>query len=123
MGVVAYHKLIQLKCKVNDFKIAIAFHPTVVVHSFGCMDEPVCSRLWESFWWRGYSKQLLIPNNVMTPAAILLEVNTTKGLLAHMPCTCIQNMMESIWESNPFNNEQEYVEEALKDLSEWMMTL
>ncbi|KAJ7741907.1 hypothetical protein B0H14DRAFT_2637752 [Mycena olivaceomarginata] len=123
MGVVAYHKLAQFKWKVADFKTALAFHPPDVSHSFGCLDENVCSRVWETFWWGGYAKQLLHPDNKIPAAAILLELDPTKGLLSHMNRICLRNTMDSIWENNPFSDEQGFVDDAEKDLTRWMDTL
>ncbi|KAJ7897577.1 hypothetical protein B0H14DRAFT_2557578 [Mycena olivaceomarginata] len=117
MGVVAYHKLAQFKWKVADFKTALAFHPPDVSHSFGCLDENVCSRVWETFWWGGYAKQLLHPDNKIPAAAILLELDPTKGLLSHMNRICLRNTMDSIWENNPFSDEQGFVDDAEKDLT------
>ncbi|KAJ7809774.1 hypothetical protein B0H14DRAFT_2379538 [Mycena olivaceomarginata] len=123
MGVVAYHKLAQFKWKVADFKTALAFHPPDVSHSFGCLDENVCSRVWEMFWWGGYAKQLLHPDNKTPAAAILLELDPTKGLLSHMNRICLRNMIDSIWENNPFSDEKGFVDDAEKDLTRWMDTL
>ncbi|KAJ7764597.1 hypothetical protein DFH07DRAFT_738230 [Mycena maculata] len=123
MGIVAFYKLIQVKHRVADYKVAMAFHPPDVHHSFGCDDENACSRLWESFWWGGFAKQLLHPNNKKKPAEILLELNPNKGVLSHMHPTCLQYTMEGIWENNPFNDEQEFMDEALIDLSSWIISL
>ncbi|KAJ6514172.1 hypothetical protein C8R47DRAFT_566732 [Mycena vitilis] len=123
MGVVAYYKLVEFKCKVADYKIALAFNPPDVSHSFGCLDENVCSRVWETFWWGGYANQLLHPDNKTAAAAILLDLDPTKGLLTRMNKICLQNTLDSIWENNPFNDEQEYVEDAEKDIAQWMNSL
>ncbi|KAJ7622972.1 hypothetical protein B0H17DRAFT_1151525 [Mycena rosella] len=123
MGVVAFYKLVQLKSTITEFKAALAFNPPDVHHSFSCIDENICSRLWESFWWGGYAKQLLHPDNTKPPAAILLEVDASKGILSHMPPACLQNTMDAIWEDNPFNHEQEQIEEASRAISEWMAAL
>ncbi|KAJ7025145.1 hypothetical protein C8F04DRAFT_1300529 [Mycena alexandri] len=123
MGVIAYYKLAQLKYKVAEFKTALAYHPPDVIHSFGCTDENICSRIWESFWWGGFAKQLLHPDNQKPPAAILLEVDSTKGLLTQMNKICLQNTMEYIWENNPFDEEQVLADAAWADLSDWLFTL
>ncbi|KAF7357895.1 BTB domain-containing protein [Mycena venus] len=123
IGVVTYYKLVQLKCEVADHKVALAFHPPDVNHSFSCLDENLCSRIWESFWWGGYSKQLLHPDNKKSPASILLELDPTKGLLAQMNKVCLQNTMEAIWENNPFDEEQELADDAYSKLCAWMDTL
>ncbi|KAJ7655311.1 hypothetical protein DFH06DRAFT_1329642 [Mycena polygramma] len=72
---------------------------------------------------RGYAKQLLHPDNKTAAAAILLDLDPTKGLLTRMNKICLQNTLDSIWENNPFNDEQEYVEEAEKDIAQWMNSL
>jgi hypothetical protein len=123
MGVVAYHKLVQVKCKMAEHKVGLAFNPPDVHHSFSCLDENECSRLWEWFWWGGYAKQLLHPDTKKTPAAIMLELDPTKGPIAHMNRRCLENTMEGVWEENPFNDEQEFVDEASSDLSAWMRSL
>ena len=123
MGVVAYHKLVQVKCKLAEHKVGLAFNPPDVHHSFSCRDENACSRLWEWFWWGGYAKQLLHPDTKKTPAAIMLELDPTKGPIAHMNRRCLENTMEGVWEENPFNDEQEFVDEASNDLSSWMRSL
>ncbi|KAJ7804245.1 hypothetical protein B0H14DRAFT_3154063 [Mycena olivaceomarginata] len=122
IGVVTYYKLVQLKCEVADHKVALAFHPPDVNHSFSCLNENLCSRIWESFWWGGYSKQLFHPDNKKPPASILLELDPTKGLLTQMNKICLQNTMEAIWENNPFN-EQELADDAYSKLCAWMDTL
>ncbi|KAF7355889.1 BTB domain-containing protein [Mycena venus] len=75
------------------------------------------------FWWGGYSKQLLHPDNKKSPASILLELDPTKGLLAQMNKVCLQNTMEAIWENNPFDEEQELADDAYSKLCAWMDTL
>jgi hypothetical protein len=108
---------------VADHKVALVFHPPDVNHSFSCLDENLCSRIWESFWWGGYSKQLFHPDNKKPPASILLELDPTKGLLTQMNKICLQNTMEAIWENNPFNEEQELADDAYGKLCAWMDTL
>ncbi|KAJ7465666.1 hypothetical protein FB451DRAFT_1402676 [Mycena latifolia] len=123
MGVVAYYKLVQVKCKLEEHKVGLAFNPPDVYHSFSCMDENECSRLWEWFWWAGYAKHLLHPENKKTPAAIMLELDVKKGIIARMKPACLENTLEAIWDQNPFNDEKEFVDEAASDLSAWMTTL
>ncbi|KAJ6459864.1 hypothetical protein C8R45DRAFT_1180607 [Mycena sanguinolenta] len=123
IGVGIYYQLVQLKCKVADHKVALAFCPPDVNHSFSRLDENLCSRIWESFWWGGYTKQLLHPDNKKSPTSIFLELDSTKGVLVEMNKLCLQNTLDTIWENNPFNEEQELAEEAYKDLCAWMNTL
>ncbi|KAJ6467475.1 hypothetical protein DFH09DRAFT_1482998 [Mycena vulgaris] len=123
MGVVAYYKLVQVKCKLSEYKLGMAFNPPDIHHSFGCLDEPACERLWESFWWAGFAKQILHPNSKKAPAAIMLELDATKGPVAHMIPGCLRNTMDAMWEDNPFNDEQELVDEASTDLTAWMSSL
>ncbi|KAJ6460337.1 hypothetical protein C8R45DRAFT_1180566 [Mycena sanguinolenta] len=123
IGVGTYYQLVQLKCKVADHKVALAFCPPDVNHSFSCLDRNLCSRIWESFWWGGYAKQLLHPDNKKSPTSIFLELDSTKGVLAEMNKLCLQNTLDTMWENNPFNEEQELAEEAYKDLCAWMNTL
>ena len=120
MGIVTFYKLIQTKARISNHNIGIAFHPPPVQHSFSCRDENACSRVWETFWWGGYSKQLLHPDNPKTPAVIMLDVDPTKGMLTHMPELCVQNTIQHIWEDNPFNDAKEFVDEASNELAAWM---
>ncbi|KAK6968888.1 hypothetical protein R3P38DRAFT_3242829 [Favolaschia claudopus] len=71
MGIVTYYKLVELKMKIMDHRIGLAFYPAEITHSFGCRDEVYCSKLWNSFWWGGFGKQLLHPENNKTPGAII----------------------------------------------------
>ncbi|KAK6993167.1 hypothetical protein R3P38DRAFT_2800908 [Favolaschia claudopus] len=49
MGIVTYYKLVELKMKIMDHRIGLAFYPAEITHSFGCRDEVYCSKLWNSF--------------------------------------------------------------------------
>ncbi|KAJ7480701.1 hypothetical protein FB451DRAFT_1394775 [Mycena latifolia] len=120
MGVVAYHKLIQVHCQIEELNLGLAFNPPTVPHSPGCLDENVCTRLWESAWWAGYAKQLLHPENVKNRYSILDALDPSKGIFRHMNTDCLNNTLESIWEENPFDDDMEYVTTASNELKMWM---
>ncbi|KAJ7789882.1 hypothetical protein B0H14DRAFT_2307521, partial [Mycena olivaceomarginata] len=61
MGIVAFHQLVQVHCKIQELNLGLAYNPPTVPHSPGCIDEPQCTRLWERAWWMGYAKHLLHP--------------------------------------------------------------
>lgn len=123
MGVVAYHKLVQVHCQIEELDIGLAFNPPTVVHSPGCTDENACTKLWEYAWWTGYAKQLLHPENVKSRDRILLSLDPKKGILAHINADCLQGTLDSIWEDNPFNEDENIVGEASDALRAWMERL
>ncbi|KAJ6571527.1 hypothetical protein B0H19DRAFT_937253 [Mycena capillaripes] len=120
MGVVAYHKLVQVRCAVEELDLGLAFNPPTVFHSPGCLDENVCTRLWETAWWMGYAKQLLHPENVKDRFMILDSMDRSKGIVAHMGPHCLTNTLASIWEENPFNDDEGIVTQASAELKAWM---
>ncbi|KAJ6528481.1 hypothetical protein B0H19DRAFT_1274704 [Mycena capillaripes] len=120
MGVVAYHKLVQVHCAVEELDLGLAFNPPTVFHSPGCLDENVCTRLWETAWWMGYAKQLLHPENVKDRFMILDSMDRSKGIVAHMGPHCLTNTLASIWEENPFNDDEGIVTQASAELKAWM---
>ncbi|KAJ7780102.1 hypothetical protein DFH07DRAFT_730034 [Mycena maculata] len=120
MGVVAYHKLVQVHCQIQKLDLDLAFNPPTVVHSPGCLDENVCSKLWDWAWWMGYAKQLLHLENVKSRDRILDTLDPSKGILSHMDELCLQNTLGAIREENPFNDDEEYVLEASSELKAWM---
>ncbi|KAJ7903887.1 hypothetical protein B0H13DRAFT_2523335 [Mycena leptocephala] len=99
MGVVAFHKLLQVHCQIDELNRGLAFSPPTVLHSAGCLDENVCTRLWESAWWSGYAKQLLHPER--DPGS-------------HGP------RLPPDWEDNPFNDDAELITTASTELTAWM---
>lgn len=123
MGVVAYHKLVQVQCQIQELDLGLAFNPPTVVHSPGCMDENACTKLWDSAWWTGYAKQLLHPENVKSRSRILQTLDPSKGILASMNEDCLHGTLSSIWEENPFNDDEEYVTTAASELKAWMEAL
>ncbi|KAJ7508018.1 hypothetical protein B0H11DRAFT_2308212 [Mycena galericulata] len=123
MGVVAYHKLVQVNCQIDELNLGLAFNPPVVVHSPGCLDENECTKLWEWAWWSGFAKQLLHPENIKSRTRILESLDPSRGILASMRADCLQGTLESIWEENPFNEDEEYVTQATSELKLWMERL
>ncbi|KAJ7508101.1 hypothetical protein B0H11DRAFT_2218099 [Mycena galericulata] len=120
MGVVAFHKLVQVHCQIDELNRGLAFSPPTVLHSPGCLDEPVCTRLWESAWWSGYAKQLLHPESAGDHFKILSSMDPSKGILVHMGPGCLANTMQSIREDNPFNEDNELITTASTELTAWM---
>ncbi|KAJ7291384.1 hypothetical protein C8J57DRAFT_1163478 [Mycena rebaudengoi] len=123
MGLIAYHKLVQTKCQLDEDKVDLAFNAPEVEHCSGCSDEHKCGRLWDWAWWGGFSKQYLHPENTKSASTILSELDTDNGLLSKMCSLCLFQTMKKIWADNPFDDADEEVAKASKELTASLMRL